>query len=216
MQFNKSWAQKKLPRSAAWLRRCWRRSKAESLSLIRGNLQMRRKMQQRSVSFKSVFPSATCWCSAGRFWEALGVLWSPGENQQALGKHQLVCWRCCCSQIPAPSPCWFLVLLTAEWGGKGLCVCMCLCTAAPQQQLPRKVHGRAGIAHVSVIPPASSAMGTAITSRERKLLTWKKWQPNSHSLVNMSQNMRHKDRLLQNRLPRFNNEKQRKSRQRQT
>lgn len=210
MQFNKSWALKKFPRSGARLWRCWRRSNIVSLSLIRGSLQMRSKMQQRNVSFKSVFLSATCWCSAGRYWAALGVLQSPWGGQQAFGKHQLVCWRCCSSQIPAPSPCWCLMLLTAERGGKGLCV--------PVHCSTSTITAQEGLELLMWMSSLLPALLWEQRKQQREKSCWhgKERQPNSHSVLNISQNMRHKDCFLQNRLPRFDNEKQKKSRERQT
>lgn len=99
-------------------------------------------------------------------------------------------------QVPAGAWC-------SPWqnGEKKVCVSVCACAL---QHLNNSCLGRfmAGLdCSCEHLPPCQLCYGDSKRQqREKSCWHGKERQPNCHSSVNMSQNMRHKDCLLQNRL----------------
>lgn len=164
MQFSKSWALKKLPRSWVWLRRCWRRSEAVSLSLIRSNLHMRKNMEQRSVSFKSVFHSPTRWCAAGMGWAALDVLLSPWGGPAGTRQAPTSVLKMLLLPNACPKSLLAIAAPMAAWAEN---VCACILKHFSNSCLGRFMPGLELLVWTSSSPPPSSAIRTVNSSREK-------------------------------------------------
>lgn len=145
--------------------------------------------------------------------------WAPGKDQQAFDKHRPVYWRCRCFQMPAPGLCW---LLLPPWqnGQKNMRVSVRACALQHLSDscLGRFVPGLELLVWTSSFPPASSAMGTVNSNREReKPLVWVRVAAEFSLLGEHESEPQHnKDCFLQNSLVSCDNEKQMKSKESQT
>lgn len=148
-------------------------------------------------------------------WQVLG---SSGCTAEPLGRtsRHLASTSWCAGDDAAPK--YPSQVPTGAWcssqqnGEKNVCVSVCACAL---QHLNNSCLGRfmAGLGLLLWMSSPSQLCYGDSKHQQREKNCWhgKEWYPNSHSLVNMSQNMRHKGCLLQNRLPRFNNEEQGKT-----